>query len=78
MGADISIDGKIATVNGVNKLHGAVVQSHDLRAGAALIAAALAAEGETIVEGLGIVDRGYWKIAEKLTAIGCDVRRIDE
>ena len=42
------------------------------------VAAALAAEGETVVENLGIIDRGYWHIAEKLTAIGCDVRRIDE
>ena len=78
MGADISINGKTATVNGVPKLHGATVQTHDLRAGAALVAAALAAEGETVVENLGIIDRGYWHIAEKLTAIGCDVRRIDE
>ena len=78
MGADISIDGKTATVVGVPKLHGATVQTHDLRAGAALVAAALAAEGETVVENLGIIDRGYWQITEKLTAIGGDVRRIDE
>ncbi|MBQ6810582.1 MAG: UDP-N-acetylglucosamine 1-carboxyvinyltransferase [Firmicutes bacterium] len=78
MGANIVVDGKTATVTGVPKLHGAVVKSHDLRAGAALIAAALAAEGETVVENLGIVDRGYWNIEGKLTAIGCDVRRIDE
>lgn len=78
MGADITIEGKTATVNGVSGLHGATVQSHDLRAGAALIAAALAAEGETIVENLGIVDRGYWKIAEKLTAIGAEAQRIEE
>ena len=78
MGADISIDGKTATVVGVSKLHGATVQTHDLRAGAALVAAALAAEGETVVENLGIIDRGYWQITEKLTAIGGDVRRIDE
>ena len=78
MGADISIDGKTATVIGVPKLHGATVQTHDLRAGAALVAAALAAEGETVVENLGIIDRGYWQITEKLTAIGGDVRRIDE
>ena len=54
------------------------MQTHDLRAGAALVAAALAAEGETVVENLGIIDRGYWQITEKLTAIGGDVRRIDE
>ena len=78
MGANIVVDGKTATVTGVPMLHGATVQSHDLRAGAALIAAALAAEGETVVENLGIVDRGYWNIAEKLTGIGCDVKRIDE
>ena len=78
MGADIAINGKVATVKGVEKLHGATVQSHDLRAGAALVAAALATEGETVVEKLGIIDRGYWRMAEKLKLIGADVERIDE
>jgi UDP-N-acetylglucosamine 1-carboxyvinyltransferase len=78
MGADIAIDGKTAIVKGVERLHGATVRAHDLRAGAALVAAALAAEGETVIENLNIIDRGYWQIAEKLTDIGGDVRRIDE
>ncbi len=78
MGADITIDGKTAVIKGVDKLHGAVVETHDLRAGAALVAAALAAEGETVVERLSLIDRGYYHIADKLTQIGGDVERIDE
>ena len=78
MGAKITVDGKVATVHGIEKLHGATVQAHDLRAGAALVAAALAAEGETTIEKLGIIDRGYWRMEDKLKAIGCDVERVEE
>lgn len=78
MGADISVEDKTAVVRGVERLHGAVVRSHDLRAGAALVAAALAAEGETIVENLQIIDRGYWHMVDKLRAIGADIQRIEE
>ncbi|HMM06587.1 MAG TPA: UDP-N-acetylglucosamine 1-carboxyvinyltransferase [Clostridiales bacterium] len=78
MGADITVNGKNAVVRGVDQLHGATVMTHDLRAGAALVAAALAADDETVVEGMGIIDRGYWHMEEKLKAIGADVRRREE
>lgn len=78
MGADIQINGKSAVVRGVEQLHGATVMTHDLRAGAALVAAALAAKDETTIDGMCIIDRGYWHMEEKLRAIGADVRRLEE
>ena len=78
MGADITINGNVASVKGVVKLHGANVEAHDLRAGAALVAAALAAEGETVVDKLEIIDRGYYRMTEKLQNIGCDIKRVDD
>lgn len=76
MGADIVVDGSVAVIKGVERLSGAVVEATDLRAGAALILAGLAAEGETIVEGMGHIDRGYEYIDEKLRGIGARVRRL--
>lgn len=78
MGADITINGKNAVIHGVDRLHGATVMTHDLRAGAALVAAALAADDETVVDGMCIIDRGYWHMEEKLKGIGADVRRLEE
>ena len=78
MGAKIRIDGKTAYVSGVEKLHGATVCAHDLRAGAALVIAGLAAEGTTIVEHIHFVERGYEKLIEKLTALGATIRRLDD
>ena len=78
MGATIQIDGKTATVTGTEKLHGAVVGAKDLRAGAALIIAGLSAEGQTVVENIHYVERGYENIIEKLTALGADIRREDD
>ncbi len=75
MGADIVINGKTATVTGVEKLYGTTVYAHDLRAGAALIIAGLSAEGTTCVEDIHYVERGYENIIEKLTALGADIRR---
>ena len=77
MGAKIRIDGKTATVSGVEKLHGANVCAHDLRAGAALVIAGLAAEGTTIVDHIHFVERGYENLIEKLTALGAHIRKID-
>ena len=77
MGADITINGNIATVHGVKKLHGASVMAKDLRAGAALVIAALAAEGETEINGLTVIDRGYYQMEEKLAQLGATVRRVD-
>jgi UDP-N-acetylglucosamine 1-carboxyvinyltransferase len=78
MGADVAINGKTATVTGVEKLTGATVYAHDLRAGAALIIAGLAAEGVTKVENIHFVERGYEAVIEKLTALGANIRRVDD
>ena len=77
MGAKIRIDGKTATVSGVEKLHGATVCAHDLRAGAALVIAGLAAEGTTIVDHIHFVERGYENLIEKLTALGANIRKLE-
>ena len=78
MGADIQISGKTAIVTGTETLMGAIVTANDLRAGAALVIAGLAARGKTYVTNIHYVERGYEKIIEKLTAIGAQIRRIDD
>ena len=75
MGADIRISGRTALVCG-GSLHGARVRSCDLRGGAALVVAALAAQGESIVEDIFHIDRGYERLAEKITALGGNIQRI--
>ena len=75
MGAQLSINGPLASVNGVSGLTGANVTATDLRGGAALVIAALKAEGESIINGLSVIDRGYFKIENKLKALGADVKR---
>ena len=77
MGARITINGKTATVDGVEKLHGAEVEAHDLRAGAALVIAGLSAEGTTMVDNIHFIERGYENLVEKMTALGADIRRVD-
>ena len=77
MGANIEIGGKTASVTGVEKLHGAEVEAHDLRAGAALVIAGLSAEGTTTVRNIHFIERGYENLVEKLTALGADIRRVD-
>ena len=76
MGADIRISGKTATVTGTGKLHGATVYAHDLRAGAALIIAGLAAEGITRVEDVHFIERGYEDVIGKMTALGAKIRKL--
>ena len=78
MGADIKIDGRSAVVNGGHRLSGTNVKATDLRAGAALITAALMAEGTTEIGEIQHIDRGYENIEEKLRAIGADIQRIRE
>ena len=78
MGANIKINGKTATVTGVEGLHGATVCAHDLRAGAALVIAGLAAEGVTYVEHIHFIERGYEHLIRKLTALGADIKRIED
>ena len=76
MGAKIRVSGRTALVTG-GALHGARVRCTDLRGGAALVIAALAAEGESVVEDITHIDRGYERLAEKLTLLGADIRRTD-
>ena len=78
MGAKIKINEKTASVTGVGKLNGTTVHAKDLRAGAALIIAGLAAEGMTVVKNIHYVERGYEHIIEKLTALGAQIRRIEQ
>lgn len=78
MGADITVEGGIATVKGVSTLKGAPLMATDLRASASLIVAALAAKGETTIHRIYHLDRGYEKMEEKLKKIGADVRRVKE
>lgn len=78
MGANIQAEGRNAFITGVPKLHGAAVRATDLRAGAALIIAGLAAEGETTVSNLYHLDRGYEDLIGKFQSLGADIRRIDD
>ena len=75
MGGDVRVAGRVAVVNGVEKLSGAAVCCTDLRGGAALCVAALTAEGETVIRELGHIDRGYEDIAGDLQSLGADVVR---
>lgn len=76
MGAHISIDGRRAVVRGPSKLSGTMVQASDLRASAGLVLAALIASGETIIDRVYHIDRGYERIVEKLQALGADIERL--
>ena len=76
MGAKISVDGKVAVIEGVKKLQGAPVKATDLRAGAALIIAGLAASGQTTVEEIQHIERGYEDIVEKLVNLGAHIKRV--
>jgi len=76
MGAEIRVSGRVAVVTGVETLHGAPVRCTDLRGGAALCVAALAAEGTTRISEIGHIDRGYQDIARDLQALGADIIRV--
>mgnify|MGYP000009596913 FL=1 len=78
MGASISISSRTATVKGVERLYGAPLCASDLRAGAALVIAALAAEGESTISQIHFIDRGYEFLEHKLRALGADITRIEE
>ena len=77
MGAEVQVDGKRAFINGVEKLSGTRVRAVDLRAGAAMIVAGLMAEGETIIEDIEQIDRGYENVVGKFMALGADIKRIN-
>ena len=78
MGAKIQVSGKTAAITGCEELHGATVKAHDLRAGAALVIAGLAAQGETFVENIHYIERGYENLIGKLTALGAHIQRVED
>ena len=77
LGADIRVDGHTAVVRGVDKLSGAPVMATDLRASASLILAGLVADGDTVIDRIYHLDRGYENIEAKLSALGASIRRVD-
>ncbi len=77
MGAKVSVDNRVAVIEGVEKLTGAQVTASDLRAGAALIIAGLMAEGETYIKNVKFIDRGYEHIENKLISLGASIERIN-
>lgn len=77
MGANIKLEKSIAVIKGVKQLKGASVTARELRGGAALVLAGLAAEGETTVNCIKYIDRGYVKIEEKLSQVGAQIKRIE-
>ncbi len=76
MGANISVDGRVAVVEGVEKLKGALVKATDLRAGAAMVIAGLMAEGVTTIEEIQHIERGYENIIEKMSDLGADIKKV--
>ena len=78
LGANIQTEGRTAFVTGVKKLYGADVRATDLRAGAALIIAALAAEGETTIRDLYHLDRGYEDLIGKFQSLGAQIVRVND
>ena len=78
MGANIQVDDKTAVVEGVDHLTGAPIQAYDLRAGAALVIAALAAQGQSEISNVQYIERGYEDIVSKFRVLGADIRAVDE
>jgi UDP-N-acetylglucosamine 1-carboxyvinyltransferase len=76
LGAKIQVDGKVALIEGVPRLSGATVMATDLRASASLVIAALVAEGQTVVDRIYHLDRGYDHMETKLRGLGADIERI--
>ena len=75
MGADIRLEGRVAVVCGVDRLHGAAVQAKELRGGASLVLAGLQAEGETVVTGVEHIQRGYEDLTGEMAQLGADIRQ---
>ena len=78
LGAGIDISSNEAIITGVKELHGAEVMASDIRAGAGIVLACLAAKGRSDVLRVYHVDRGYYKLEEKLSSLGADIVRIKE
>ena len=77
MGANIQVDGKLAVIDGVDSLTGVKVKATDLRAGAAMIIAGLIAKGETVIEDIQYIDRGYEDVVKKVSALGAQISRVE-
>ena len=77
MGGSIKVEGNVAVIDGVKGLTGARVESPDLRAGAALVLAGLSAQGYTVVDEIGYIQRGYEKFEEKLQSLGAAIEMVD-
>lgn len=78
MGANIKVEGRVAIIEGIHKLSGSPVHATDLRAGAAMVIAGLTAEGETEINNLKHIDRGYENIVGKLKSMGADITRVQQ
>ncbi|MFV0504620.1 MAG: UDP-N-acetylglucosamine 1-carboxyvinyltransferase [Lachnospirales bacterium] len=78
LGAQVNADGRVALITGITEFSGAETTATDLRAGAALVLAGLAANGKTTISNVKYIDRGYESIEDKLNALGADVKRISE
>lgn len=78
MGANISVDGRTAVIEGVKELDGAPVKATDLRAGAALVIAGLAAKGTTVIDEIRHIERGYEEIIEKFQSLGANIKKVSE
>ena len=78
MGANISVDGRTAVIEGVKELNGAPVKATDLRAGAALVIAGLAAKGTTVIDEIRHIERGYEEIIEKFQSLGANIKKVSE
>jgi len=76
LGAQIEVEGNTAVVRGVERLEGATVMATDLRASASLVIAGLVAQGETVIDRIYHLDRGYEHIEAKLSRLGADIRRL--
>ena len=77
MGAQVRVDGHHLVIDGVERLSGAPVRALDIRAGAALVVAALGAEGETVISEAHHLDRGYEGFTDRLSAVGVQIERLD-
>ena len=78
LGASIKVEGRVAVVQGVERLSGAKLCAGELRGGAALVTAALAAEGTSEITGVGYIDRGYESIEKALRSVGADISRVGQ
>jgi len=77
LGAKVTVDGRMAVIEGPARLTGTAVTATDMRAGASLVIAAIAAEGETAISNVKYIDRGYENIVAKLSALGADIERVE-